>query len=115
MVYNLKVNKGDWVEFKNNRDWIPINKRLNVWIEFFAENGFSGYEDFFKIGSSAKMLKVDFDDKEISKFNLTVDDELWRKFKNRCRDNGMSANYALGCMINMFNKNGGFIDITVRF
>ena len=120
MTNVLKIDRKDWNEFKKKKDGIPIINRLNAWVEHFGKSGFTSIEflgkegDMFKIGSSAKMMKVSLDG-DIAHYNLIVPDEEWLNFKNICRDNGMSANYALGCMIREYNQFGGFVTKEILF
>ena len=90
-----------------------MTMRINQWVKYFGVAGFSDF-NIFDIGTSPKMLRSDLTG-EVSKYILEVEEKDWLRFKNMCRDNDMTANYAIGKMVEAYNKTGALVTVLVNF
>jgi hypothetical protein len=98
-MQNLKVEGG-----------FSIRLRLSFWVKHLSnENNFN---NFFNIKDTTGLLKK-MKTKDLNSYTISVDDDEWKNFKKLCRDNKMSANYALNQLVDEYTKRGNLFEVKI--
>ena len=119
MKYLMKIKGKDWKAFKEKskeEGTIGFSMRLNIWIEHFALYGFVGEigKTLLDGESGGKYTRSSFDN-QYSIFQIQINSKpAWGRFKEKCSNKNVSANYMLNRMVLHYIENGAFVEKNIK-